>query len=128
MKLKCSLTNYEKIFSKTYWGYQSATDKCNEIGKNRNLFIEEFDVVKFVDDNRVSNNLDLFDHCELYKCKEGYIYISSPSINIDYPQVEIFEKMGFSEYYKLYSTNHLTYFKKFLNKVEFNCFKKDGSL
>jgi len=126
MKRKCSLTNYAKIFSETYWGYQQSTDKCNEIGENRNLFVEEFNIKKHIDVGRANSNIDLFDHCELYKCKKGYVYISSPSIDSDYPQAEMFEKMGFSKYHNLYANTHLTYFKKFSDKVEFNHFMKES--
>ena len=125
MKLNCSLTNYERIFSKCYWGGFKIADEYKEIVKNRNLFAEEFKIIKFVNNERVNKIHDLFDHCELYKCKEGYVYISSPYGNADTYRVEMFEMMGFSKYHKLYSNDSVTYLKKFSGKVEFNRFVKE---
>ena len=123
---KCSsLTNYEKLFSKCYWGNHNASNEDIEIGKNRNLFVEKFKIIKYVNNERATNIHYLFDHCELYKCKEGYVYIASPYKDSESPQIEMFDKMGFSQYHNLYSMNSLTYFKKFSNKVEFNRFVKE---
>ena len=119
-----TLTNYEKIFDSCYWGQFKITDENKtetlKIAKNRNQFALEFDLVKFIDNARPNNAIGLFDHCELYKCKEGYVYIVSPYAD----NADVLESFGLQKYNKLYEKNALTYLKKFPNKVEFNRFLK----
>ena len=93
-------------------------DDC--IIKGRNKLAEEFKIKSYSGNNRPTSPNVLFDHCELYKCEGGYIYIVSPYGEYD----EIATERGFTRYRKLYSLNATTYVKFFESKVEFNQFIK----
>jgi hypothetical protein len=119
------LTNFPKIFTKCYWGgFREETKDISEIVENRNRFALEFNIEKFVDGSRPQNGLGLFDHCELYKCKAGFVYIISPYLEV--PD-EILARFGFRNNDPLYYANAYTYLKEFETKVEFNRYLKDAN-
>lgn len=122
------LTKSPKIFAKCYWGNfkldSGDYEKIKKIAENRNKFAEEFELVKYVSNQRPLN-ASFFDHCELYKCKKGYVYINSP-YHGGKPEVinKMLQNHGLSLYLNLYSETAITYVKRFSNKCEFNRFIK----
>jgi len=115
-----SLTKYEKIFKKTYWGNFTLNnfEKVDELINNRNDFAYNYNLVKYVSKEKPTYAIKLFDHCELYKCKNGYVYIVSPYNYKNHAQDA--DKFMMMKYCKLYADDALTYIKIFQNKVEFN--------
>ncbi|MDF7809664.1 hypothetical protein P4E94_19655 [Pontiellaceae bacterium B12219] len=118
------LTDHVKLFTKCYWGgFREEPEEMTEVVQNRNRFVSEFQVEKFVNGSRPQNGLGMFDHCELYKCTEGFVYVISPYCEI---LDEVIERFGFRKYNPLYSTNAYTYLKEFETKVEFNRYLKEA--
>ena len=74
-------TKYPSIFKSTYWDEPYDPKKSNlskEIFKNRNRFVEEFNVKKYIESPQSIYSLSLFDHCELYQCESNYVYEPIP--------------------------------------------------
>jgi hypothetical protein len=118
-----NLTKYPTIFKNSYWGgfdAEVASQIDDDILKNRNEFVEEFKIKTFSGDDRPASGGALFDHCELYKCEGGHIYVTSPYHEHD----EIATAKGFTRYKKLYLPDATTYIKLFESKAEFNRFIK----
>lgn len=118
-----SLTKFHKIFSKSYWGnfeFDENEKDIKSIVESRNKFGAEFKIIKFICNDRPSKREDIFDHCELYKCDLGLIYIISPYLEND----ALAKKYGFTRYDKLYHKNATTYYRKFNKKTDFNRFIK----
>jgi hypothetical protein len=117
------LTERPTLFKNSYWGCFSVeknTQIDDDIVKNRNEFSEEFKIKTYSGNDRPISRGTLFDHCELYKCESGYIYVTSPYGEYD----EIAMEKGFTRYKKLYLPDATTYIKLFESKVEFNRFLK----
>lgn len=118
------LTKLPTLFKNSYWGSFKVEDNTlnldDDIIKNRNEFAEEFKIKTYLRNDMPVSRSALFDHCELYKCESGYIYITSPYGEYD----EIATKKGFTRYKKLYLLGTTTYYKLFESKVEFNRFLK----
>jgi hypothetical protein len=124
-KIFSDLTKYPTLFKNSYWGCFKAegnTQIDNDIVKNRNEFVEEFKIKTYSASGRPASGSALFDHCELYKCESGYIYVASPYDYREYD--EIAAEKGFARYKKLYLPNAITYVKLFGSKIEFNRFVK----
>ena len=115
------LTEYPKLFKKTYWGcFKIIKDrKIDDIVINRNKFVDEFKIEKCFDAPKPKKLIRLFDHCELYKCLNSFVYITSPYGEHDQYD-ELAKKMGFTLYKKLYLPAAVTYFRSFANKSELN--------
>ena len=86
-------TEYEKIFKECYWGHfklRSDNEERNKIiFKNRNEFVKEFSIKKYIKDSKYPFNdkinhyylkIGLFDHVEVYSThnKEEIVLINSP--------------------------------------------------
>jgi len=118
-------TSFPKIFSKCYWGaFRDKPKEMSEIVENRNRFATEFKIEKFMNGSRPQYGLGMFDHCELYKCEEGFVYIISPYSEIE---DEVLERFGFSKHSILYSATAWTYLKEFKTKVEFNRYLREAT-
>ena len=127
------LTKYPQIFN-CYWG-NFETDHIYDVStrrivENRNNFITEFNIInaaKFPTTKQIQANIlsgfkddvydintTYFDHIECYyTLDDKYVLISSPYINIDYPEydeyVKFYIQRGFKEYNKLYSSTTNTF-------------------
>ncbi len=120
------LTEYPKLFKKTYWGcFKIMKDtKIDDIVINRNKFVDEFKIEKCFDapKPKTTGSIELsefFDHCELYKYVNGFVYIISPYGGHD-KYDRLARKMEFTLYKKLYLPGAVTYFRSFANKSELN--------
>ena len=117
------LTEYPKLFKKTYWGGFKITKdtKIDDIVINRNKFVDEFKIEKCFDAPRpkTPGPIEFFDHCELYKCVNGFVYITSPYGDHD-KYDRLAKKMEFTLYKNLYLPGAVTYFRSFANKSELN--------
>lgn len=116
------LTNHPTLFKSSYWGCFKVENntEMDDIARNRNEFAEEFEIESYSGSDKPVSRSPLFDHCELYRCKSGYVYVSSPYGEHD----EIATEKGFARYKKLYSPHATTYVKLFERKAEFNRFLK----
>jgi hypothetical protein len=109
-------TKYPKIYIKSNWGnlddsYGMRKNELDFIVGNRNKFIEEYGIVKYVkgpkyirkeymNDNGIGLSL-LFDHTERYLTKDNYyILVSNPYT--DSSENEYIKK-GWQKIYKIYS-------------------------
>jgi len=130
------LTDYPKIFKKTYWGKfntenreQKEMEEIKNIVQNRNQFIKDYNIkniclrpikkiYKFID--KVKND-SLIDHLEIYETnnKEYYI-LNSPYKNIDDEITIEFINLGWTFIPKLYFNESIT----FIIKVNFEMIKK----
>lgn len=130
-----SLTKNVRLFSACYWGNfevphaQEQRAEAEAIAVNRDGFAEEFGLVKYVSNDRPISNLGLFDHCELYKCRVGYVYIVSPyselaDLAAEAELTNLAAEAGMKRYADLYSHKAKTYLRQFSDKREFNRFKK----
>ncbi|MCH8486856.1 MAG: hypothetical protein LAT75_08320 [Candidatus Cyclonatronum sp.] len=117
------LTKYPKLFKNSYWGsFQVDKDPPEkEIVSNRNRFSEEYELISFICSERPKVGSKLFDHCELYKSKNGFTFITSP---YDENSNDA-ERFGLTKYLKLYHPASNTYIKHFNSKIEFNKFLKN---
>jgi hypothetical protein len=117
------LTKYPKIFSNSYWGNHEVKDdtRLENIILCRNAFVEFFRISEYIDNERPSKLLRIFDHCELYKSDFGYIYIVSP-YNGSYDNDS--GSYGFIKGAKLYNENCETYLKSFDHKNDFDAWIK----
>lgn len=116
------LTSYPKLFAKCYWGkFREKADRISSIVENRNKFVSEFKIKKLADGVHPQNGLDMFDHCELYRCEEGFVYIISPYCDVEDGILAVF---GLTRYRPLYANDAHTFFKKFESKVAFNRYLK----
>ncbi|MDA3838638.1 MAG: hypothetical protein PF574_06620 [Candidatus Delongbacteria bacterium] len=120
MKKIASLTMYERIYKKTYWGKFTIDnfENVEELVENRNDFANFHKITNFVSNESPKYPIVLFDHCELYKSFEGYVYVVSPYQKLD----DLAKKLSMDKYEILYADNTFTYIKTFKNKVEFNRF------
>ena len=119
------LPNNKSLYEGTYWGnFEYDPEKKSELDiiiKNRNSFEIDFNITKYIGNERPKKDTVLkFDHCELYKCEDGFIYITSPYGSND----KAAEEIGFEKYISLYAPNATTYLRKFASKYEFNKFIK----
>lgn len=117
------MTKYPKIFQQTYWGNFAIDLENDEIErdiiKNRNKFVEEYNIKNYDKDVMPLKIISpLFDHMELYKCKEGYVYITSPYSE----NSKAAGRCKFYEYEELYAYTAFTYIKKFKDKNEYKAF------
>lgn len=76
------LTEYPKIFGKTYWGNFPVGTAAEEVIKNRNEFVVEEKVKRFA--KRPPQSLrrrfdeECFDHIEIYDAGDKYVILNSP--------------------------------------------------
>jgi hypothetical protein len=111
------LTEYPKIFIKSYWGNGNINirDNLTDVANNRNDFIKEFNIKKWYDvpvtyDLLLNmRNTPRFDHTEYYQTIDKEIIVISSPYGIE----EEFINFGFSEYKQLYSRVATTYLIKF---------------
>ena len=126
-KRECDYTKYPKVFENTWWGQSVYDIPEKNIIENRNLFVEEFNILKKKTFLKKLNNFGWlekddsrsFDHNESYIDKEGnYILITSPYMVIHDGQInrpEVFKfltEKGFVVYDRLYNNNATTFIKK----------------
>ncbi len=109
------LTKYPLIYKKTYWGLTVVDDNDDnkKIIRNRNNFVENFNVVKivsiipkYVSENYTCSNI--FDHIEVYLTNDKKYIIVSSSYNND---KEEYEKYNWVRINRLYSSSCYTYIK-----------------
>ena len=78
------LTKYPLLYKKTYWGKINYEDNLKNIIRNRNIFIENLSIIKYLTKvpQYISNEYvkyDFIDHVEVYLTSDKkYIIISSP--------------------------------------------------
>lgn len=125
-------TKYPGIYENTNWGgiikEKNEIYSTPEIHENRNKLIENFHIVKNVDEydgegenerpNCVTDELDnsevkyLMDHTECYITRDrNYVIITSPYIQSIIGHRKRLEKAGWKKLYPLYATTAETYFK-----------------
>ena len=117
-----SLTKYPKIFGGTYWN-RNVFGGDPEIIKNRNLFVEEYNIKRKVNisykrplgKKRFESEINpeypgnsTFDHFELYERKGdlGYVAIFSRYCDLN-PMIKGHQQpidMGYRKYRRLYNT------------------------
>ena len=114
------------MYEKTYWG--QAREEIDgkkideEIIKNRNKFIEEWDIKKNVENmpNYVKEKSKIYgpsgrekfgDHSEIYKIREGYIIIVSPYVGEKSQYDEEAKEKGYKKIYQMYNKYAETYLK-----------------
>ena len=117
-------TKYPALFKKSNWGLiDTSFEKADtEIIANRNLFAEEFNVTKYVGNECPQSRHQIFDHREIYLCKDGYIYIISHH-GADDSYDRCASENGFVKYKNIYTKNSTTYIQQFSDKTEFSRFK-----
>ena len=117
-------TDYPKLFKKCCWGGDDTSPPpapC--IVANRNAFVSDYGVTKYMGNDNPKSDLGMFDHCELYQCENGYVFIISP--NDATPDLDACAiRHELTKYKKLYSATATTYIKTFRNKREFNLYRK----
>ena len=116
-KLNKDKTSYPKIFENTYWG-NGHSDCHQEVIKNRNDFIEEFNIKRvnkryakkhqpkrYEKDSRNAG----YDHNEVYidKDKQNLIFITSPYVD----NFDMLSEYGFERYKCLYHQDAFTFIK-----------------
>lgn len=107
------LTKYSLIYKKTYWGKIDYEDDLEKIIKNRNMFIDNLNIIKYLIKvpQYVSNeyiNYDFIDHVEVYLTNDKkYIIISSPYNEYK----EQYYKYKWIKINKLYNNNSHTWMK-----------------
>lgn len=125
------LTEYPKIFDKTYWGAFDTADRTKdeleeikEMVINRNNFIENYDIKQSVQRHKMpkkildqiinyTSNLSLFDHVECYKTYDNeYYMVNSPYVNKDSEKDKKIKELGFKMIDPLYFKDAITYIKK----------------
>ena len=110
-------TNYPGIYSSTYWGHNNSHYESNNIFQNRNSFIINHNIKKFVDiypkyiDNEFNKLNNYNDHPECYLTNDNFfILLVSPYIEIP------FNDNGWDKIYNLYSDSAHTYIKKIIKR------------
>ena len=117
------LTKYPKIFQNTYWDAHAGGSDPSII-YNRNKFVEEFDIKRFINisdkrlplgKKRFKNEINpeypqnaTFDHFELYERNGGLgmVAVFSPYHEVN-PKKEYYQQMidmGYKKYRRLYTT------------------------
>lgn len=102
------LTDYPDLYKDCYWGRFTIKDKSNieKIVANRNKFADELELKKYIGGERPNHSIPLFDHCELYRRKDGsYVYVTSPYTE----GIDMAEDLGFQKFYDLYLDSATTY-------------------
>jgi|SRR5690625_936647 len=123
MKTLSSKTSHPNIFKDTYWsGFSSEKHKLNSaIFENRDNFVDDYNIISYVNKKRPHNVYKLFDHCELYKSRDGFVYVTSPYEDASTEA----DEYDFTEYSQLYNMKAKTYVREFESKVEFNKFLRE---
>lgn len=108
------MTKYPKIFKGSYWGICYCEDEIyeDEIIKNRNEFVREFDIKSSINDFVTKLSINFFDH------EEAYIARNNRHISIVSPYGEhndIAEELGYKPYKHLYHPEAYTYIRVFEN-------------
>jgi hypothetical protein len=108
------MTMYSKLYDGTYWSNFKSSEDKSEIYDNRNRFKEEYNIKKYIRCPpryilKETYNNTLFDHVEHYRTNNRtYIIVSSPyAPNVD----ELYESIGWTKIYKLYTNSATTYIK-----------------
>ena len=71
-------TDSTAILSGSFKVEDNTLNLDDDIIKNRNEFAEEFKIKTYLKSDIPVSRSAIFDHCELYECESGYIYITSP--------------------------------------------------
>jgi len=123
-------TKYAPIYKNTYWGgfkLHQCESITNEIINNRNLFIEDYNIIKnrmrpplYINkehSNEHGGYLNNFDHVECYMDdNDNYVLISSPYYS-NGDQYDLFYiGLGWTRIYPLYSIYAATYVKIIFKK------------
>jgi len=120
------LCKNKHIFKKCYWGNFSLPSSSHLITEsiinNRNSFCENHGLIRYVCNSHPDiGDMRIWDHCELYTCIGGYVYITSPYANPYALALAIAN--GLTDCGKLYGEGAFSYYIKFKNKHEFNRYK-----
>ena len=107
------LTKYPIIYKKTYWGKIDYDNSFNKIIMNRNIFIENLNIIKSLNKvpQYISNeykNYDFIDHVEVYLTNDRKYVIISSSYS-EYK--EQYYKYKWIKINKLYNNNSHTWIK-----------------
>lgn len=116
------LTDYPRIFKKCYWG-NFLVNEAGESIRNRNDFVKEYGLKEFIEARSPESRLGFFDHCELYRCKDGVVYVVSHSRK-DNELDQCAERMGFKKYKNQYVDGSTTYVQVFPDKDAYNRYMK----
>jgi len=127
-KYAYELTKYPKKFQHTYWGHSPAEHTNQEIIKNRNLFVEKFNIKMITYSYRFQElysrtHLNI-DHPEIYRTKSRQIVFIFSNYEGDNPD-DIVENMGFEKYVPFYSEGVDTFIRLFETEIELNLLIKD---
>ncbi len=118
------LTAHPAIFCETSWGKLDADNRPDpQLVANRNAFAVEYGVTEFVSGGIPLSQDPMYDHPELYRCRDGYVYIVSPYY-MDSETDESAATAGMTKYLQLYHPQATTYVKQFSNKWEFTAWRK----
>ena len=123
MTTYASLTDYPRIFEKTYWGRFDGVDPPHGIIENRNMMVREFGIVKKSEmPCLVMPFGQEWDHMECYKVHDGlYLVINSPYIDCDeYMRGARFKRLP----YRVYSESAVTYYRLFDSSSQFKSWVK----
>ena len=107
------LTKYPIIYNRTYWGHINYDDSIKNIIRNRNTFIDNLNIIKYLKKvpqyiSNEYNNYDFIDHVEVYLTNDKkYIIISSPYNEAK----EFYYKYKWIKIYKLYNNSSYTWMK-----------------
>ena len=118
------LTDHPSVFRETYWGNFDADNLPDaQIVANRNAFAVEHAVTGFVGGEIPESQDRMYDHPELYRCENGYVYIVSP-YDADSSVDERAAAAGMTRCSPLYHPRATTYIREFSGKREFNAWRK----
>lgn len=125
-------TNYPEVYITSYWGLCNfmVEDICgrDDVIDNRNAFVEKFDITYpcHPDSNKLNEILGkkCFDHCELFKGRNGNIILISSYYKAKSPEgmKETMSVMGFFLGGYMYHPLADTYVQEFDNEKEFENF------
>ena len=131
------LTEYPRIFKKTYWGTFNRNDyemaEIMEIINNRNEFIKKYNIKQCIPKYKLPkkvfnetiindvNDMFLFDHVEYYKSYDNkYYMLNSPYTNEGSNVDKRLSLMRFEKIVPLYFKNAVTFIKEIVPVKKMN--------
>lgn len=132
-------TNYPSIFKYTYWGGQQSESKSDNIFKNRNTFVQQYQIKSYIRDlpakkqsliNDIFREVErrIYDHVENYLTTSNkYICVVSPYISKSDDDFESFLMFLNKNGFKLFEPMYLSGASTFIIEVSdgFKTYKED---
>jgi len=122
------LTKYDKVYEHSCWNALSSENKCEDIIiSNRNKFVEEFGIQKYMLPKKIEAIIDklrdgayrrYIDHIECYSNGSTYFIITSPYGSYE-NEDKFMSEVGFQKYNSLYYGDVNTYMK-IVKKYKYN--------